>query len=254
MPSDSAIGTLALGATPLRVPQHLAVTMDGNGRWAQARGKPRTEGHRAGIAALRRLVEYCIRYEVAYVTVFSFSSENWSRPAEEVNFIFGLLKRFVLSDLESLIENNVRVRISGSREGLDKNILQLIDKAEKDTEANTGLTLIVAFNYGGKAELVNATRKLATAVRDGLMEVEDITEASISEALYLSDIPEPEVVLRTSGEQRFSNFLLWQAAYSELIFIDEYWPDFNEESFLRVLEEFGRRERRFGALRRDPNE
>lgn len=248
MPSDTAISSLATQTSSLRVPQHLAVTMDGNGRWAQARGKPRTDGHRAGIDALRRLIEYCIRYGVSYVTVFSFSSENWSRPAEEVNFIFGLLKRFVVSDLQKLRENNVRIRISGSREGLDASILQLIDKAEKDTAHNTGLTLVVAFNYGGKAEIVDAARKLALAVQNGEMDVSDITEASINQALYLKDIPEPEVVLRTSGEQRFSNFLLWQAAYSELVFIDDYWPDFNENSFVRALEEFSRRERRFGDI------
>lgn len=248
MPSDIVLGNLASTAPALRVPRHLAVTMDGNGRWAEARGKMRTEGHRAGIEALRRLVEYCIRYGVDYVTVFSFSSENWSRPAEEVNFIFGLLKRFVASDLERLVRNNVRIRVSGSREGLDRNILQLIDKAERDTAHNSGLTLIVAFNYGGKAELVGAARKLAAAVRDGTIAVEDITEEAVSQSLYLSDVPEPDVVLRTSGEQRFSNFLLWQAAYSELIFIDDYWPDFNEDSFLRVLGEYGRRERRFGGV------
>ena len=248
MPIKTATGNLAADTAQLRVPRHLAVTMDGNGRWAKMRGKPRTDGHRAGIDALRRLVEYCIRYSIDYVTVFSFSSENWSRPADEVNFIFGLLKRFVASDLQKLAENNVRIRISGSREGLEPNILQLIDKAEEETANNAGLNLIVAFNYGGKAELVNAARTLAKAVRDGVMDVNDITESSISEALYLNDVPEPEVVLRTSGEQRFSNFLLWQAAYSELIFIDEYWPDFNEESFLRVLEDFTRRERRFGGI------
>lgn len=248
MPSDTAIENLATDTQQLRVPRHLAVTMDGNGRWAAARGKPRTDGHRAGIDALRRLVEYCIRYGVSYVTVFSFSSENWSRPAEEINFIFGLLKRFVLSDLKKLSDNNVRIRISGAREGLDPSIRQLIEKAERDTADNTGLNLIVAFNYGGKAELVDATRKLALAVQQGKMDVSDINEESISNALYLNDVPEPEVVLRTSGEQRFSNFLLWQAAYSELVFIDDYWPDFNEDSFLRVLEDFSRRERRFGGI------
>lgn len=248
MPSKNAIGSLVADAPQLRVPRHLAVTMDGNGRWAQARGKPRTDGHRAGIESLRRLVEYCIRYGVSYVTVFSFSSENWSRPAEEINFIFGLLKRFVASDLQKLSDNNVRIRISGAREGLEPNIRQLIEKAESQTAHNTGLNLIVAFNYGGKAELVSATKKLAQAVRDGEMAIEDINETSISQALYLSDVPEPEVVVRTSGEQRFSNFLLWQAAYSELVFIDDYWPDFNENSFLRVLEDFSSRERRFGGI------
>lgn len=248
MPSESVIGNLADAAPALRVPRHLAVTMDGNGRWAQARGKNRTEGHRAGIDALRRLVECCVGYGVEYVTVFSFSSENWSRPPEEVNFIFGLLRRFVVSDLDNLVRQNVRVRIAGSRAGLDNNILQLIDQAEQKTKDNTGLTLVVAFNYGGKAELVHATRKLAQDVRDGLIAPEDITEETISQSLYLADVPEPDAVLRTSGEQRFSNFLLWQSAYAELIFVDDYWPDFNEDCFVRVLEEFGRRDRRFGGV------
>jgi len=248
MPNKNAIGNLATDALQLRVPRHLAVTMDGNGRWAQARGKPRTEGHRAGIDALRRLVEYCIRYGVSYVTVFSFSSENWSRPADEISFIFGLLKRFVASDLQKLSANNLRIRITGSRDGLDPTIRQLIEKAENETAKNTGLNLIVAFNYGGKAELVDAARALAKAVQSGEMDVADITEESITQALYLIDVPEPELVLRTSGEQRFSNFLLWQAAYSELVFIDDYWPDFNEDSFIRALEDYSGRERRFGGI------
>lgn len=248
MPRSSVTGNLVRETSALRVPRHLAVTMDGNGRWALERGKPRTEGHRAGADALRGLVEYCIRYGVEYLTVFSFSSENWSRPKEEVNFIFGLLRRFVAADLEKLVQNNVRIRIVGEREGLDSQIRQLIEKAEADTAHNDGLTLVVAFNYGGKAEIVNAVRCIARRVLNGELAPEDIEESTISEALYASDIPEPDVVLRTSGEQRFSNFLIWQAAYSELIFVDEYWPDFDEAIFVKVLEEYGRRERRFGGI------
>lgn len=248
MPTDSATGSLARDDSELRIPRHLAVTMDGNGRWAAARGKPRTDGHRAGTGALRGLVKLCIRYGVEYVTVFSFSSENWSRPRDEVNFILGLLRRFVASDLEDLVNNNVRIRVIGERDGLDGQILGLIKKAEADTHANTGLNLIIAFNYGGKSELTAAMRKLAQQVAAGQLSPDDITEDSISNALYAADVPEPDVVLRTSGEQRFSNFLLWQSAYAELVFIDDYWPDFNEDSFLRVLEEYGRRERRFGGV------
>ncbi len=249
MPSESATGNLARAASPTKVPRHLAVTMDGNGRWATSRGKRRTEGHRAGTDALRRLVEYCVRYGVDYLTVFSFSSENWRRPTEEVNFIFGLLRRFVSSDLNRLIRNNVRIRIIGERTGLDDQVLGLIRKAEDDTAHNTGLTLVVAFNYGGKTEIVSAVRRLAEQVKDGTLAPEDIGEADITRALYAADLPNPDVVLRTSGEQRFSNFLIWQAAYSELIFIDDYWPDFDEDSFVRVLEEYGRRERRFGDVK-----
>lgn len=248
MPTDSATAKLAGKDSPLRVPRHLAVTMDGNGRWAAARGKPRTEGHRAGIGALRELVKLCISYDVEYVTVFSFSSENWSRPRDEVNFILGLLRRFVSSDLDDLVRNNVRIRVIGEREGLDGQVRSLIEKAEADTATNTGLQLIIAFNYGGKSELAAAMRRLAEQVAAGTLEPSEITEATISGALYAADVPEPDVVLRTSGEQRFSNFLLWQSAYAELVFIDDYWPDFNEESFVRVLEEYGRRERRFGGV------
>ncbi len=248
MPRDSVTGSLAQEAPALRIPRHLAVTMDGNGRWAIARGKPRTEGHRAGTDSLRRLVEYAIRYGVSYLTVFSFSSENWSRPRDEVNFIFGLLRRFVSSDLDKLVRNNVRIRVVGERAGLDTQILQLINKAENDTASNDGLTLVVAFNYGGKAEIVNAVRGLARQVQAGTLDPDEITEDMISGALYAADIPAPDVVLRTSGEQRFSNFLLWQSAYSELVFIEENWPDFDEACFVRVLEDFGRRERRFGGV------
>lgn len=248
MPSDGVTGNLARETSMLKVPRHLAVTMDGNGRWAKARGKPRTEGHRAGTDALRRLVEFSIRYGVEYLTVFSFSSENWSRPKDEVNFIFGLLRHFVASDLAKLVRNNVRIRIIGERARLDDQILQLIEKAEADTLQNDGLTLVVAFNYSGKTELVSAMQRLAHQVQSGELAPDDIDEATISNALYASDIPEPDVVLRTSGEQRFSNFLIWQAAYSELVFIDTYWPDFNEASFIEVLEDYGRRERRFGGI------
>lgn len=247
MSSDAAIDAVTAGVT-LRVPRHLGVIMDGNGRWARARGKPRTEGHIAGVKALRRLVELCIRYDVKHLTVFSFSSENWSRPRDEVNFIFGLLRRFVASDLEQLYRNNVRVKIIGSRDNLDESLRRLIADAEVKTAANTGLDLIVAFNYGGKAELTEAMRRIARAVADGRLRPEDITEATIDHELYTAGLPDPDVIVRTSGEQRVSNFLLWQAAYSELVFVEENWPDFDESTFLRVLEEYGARERRFGGV------
>lgn len=248
MPNDSATGSLAPQRADLKIPRHLAVTMDGNGRWAKARGKARTEGHRAGIGALRKLVEFAISYGIDYLTVFSFSSENWTRPREEIDFIFGLMRRFIASDLERLVANNVRIRVIGERSGLDKQILKLIDKAETDTRSNDGLTLLVAFNYGGKPELVQAVRKIAKQAASGELSPADIDESTIQDALYAPDVPDPDLVLRTSGEQRFSNFLLWQSAYAELVFIDEYWPDFDEPAFIRVLEDFTRRERRFGAV------
>lgn len=247
MSSDPAVST-APDRLALRIPAHLGVIMDGNGRWARARGKPRTEGHLAGVKALRRLVELCINYGVQHLTVFSFSSENWRRPPEEVSFIFGLLHRFVASDLARLVANNVRIRIIGDRNSLDQALRRLIDDVERKTVGNTGLQLVIAFNYGGKAEITEATRQIARAVAAGLLDPEDITEHTVQAALYTAGLPDPDLIIRTSGERRFSNFLLWQAAYSELVFVEDNWPDFDEQTFLRVLEEYSMRERRFGAV------
>jgi undecaprenyl diphosphate synthase len=248
MSSDPATVQKPGHAPTLRIPGHIGVIMDGNGRWAKARGRPRTDGHAEGIKALRRLVELCIRYGVGHLTVFSFSSENWSRPADEINFIFGLLRRFVASDLERLIKNDVRVTIIGSREGLDPSLRRLIDDVELKTRANSGLKLIVAFNYGGKAEITDAVRRLARQVAEGRLAPEAITEQTVADELYTAGIPDPDIIIRTSGEQRFSNFLLWQSAYSELAFVERNWPDFDETTFLSVLEDYSARERRFGGV------
>jgi undecaprenyl diphosphate synthase len=248
MSSDPAITAEPAQRPRLRIPAHIGMIMDGNGRWAKARGKLRTEGHIEGVKALRNLVELCINYGVANLTVFSFSSENWTRPRDEIAFIFNLLRRFVASDLQKLIRNNVKVRIIGSRAELEPSLIRLIDDVEAKTAANTGLTLIVAFNYGGKAEITDATRIIAREVAAGRLNPEDITEKTIERALYTHGIPDPDLIIRTSGEQRISNFLLWQAAYSEFVFVDEYWPDFDEASFLRVLETFSLRDRRFGGI------
>jgi undecaprenyl diphosphate synthase len=247
MSVDTAVATLS-EKPGLKIPAHLAVIMDGNGRWAKARGKVRTEGHVEGVKALRRLVNLSIQYGVKHLTVFSFSSENWSRPRDEVNFIFGLLHRFVASDLATLIQNNVRVRIIGTRAGLDDALKRLIDEVQAKTARNTGLELIVAFNYGGKSELTEATKAIAQAVASGKLRVEDITEETVERALYTSGIPDPDLIIRTSGEQRVSNFLLWQGAYSELVFVEENWPDFGEQVFLRALDEYSSRSRRFGGI------
>jgi undecaprenyl diphosphate synthase len=248
MSTENAIQSRAASRPDLRIPAHIGVIMDGNGRWAQARGKPRTEGHVAGVRALRGIVEHCINYGVDHLTVFSFSSENWTRPKDEISFIFGLLRRFVASDLEKLHRNNVRVRIIGSREGLDDSLRRLIAEVEATTALNTGLQLQVAFNYGGKAEIAEAVRRIAGLVAAGRLKAEDITEETIGRALYTAGIPDPDIIIRTSGEQRISNFMLWQGAYSELVFVDENWPDFNEATFLRVLEEYSGRDRRFGGV------
>ncbi len=248
MAGDTAANVKPATGQGLRVPTHLAVIMDGNGRWAKQRGKKRTEGHVEGVKALRNLVELSINYGVSYLTVFSFSSENWTRPAEEISFIFGLLRRFVASDLQRLIRNNVRVRIIGSRKGLEASLVRLIDDVEAKTAQNTGMTLLVAFNYGAKAEIVEATQRLAVEVAAGRLAPAEISEAHIAGALFTAGIPDPELIIRTSGEQRLSNFLLWQAAYSEFVFVEENWPDFDEASFVRVLETYSLRDRRFGGI------
>lgn len=248
MASDPAVNVSPSPGSGLRIPVHLGMIMDGNGRWAQARGKRRTEGHVEGVKALRNLVELCITYGVSYLTVFSFSSENWTRPVDEVSFIFNLLRRFVASDLQRLIRNNVKVRIIGSREGLDPSLVRLIEDVEGKTAANTGLVLVVAFNYGGKTEIVDAVKALARRVAAGQLDPEKIDEAMIETSLYTAGIPDPDLIIRTSGEQRLSNFLLWQAAYSEFVFVPENWPDFDEASFLRVLEIYSLRDRRYGGI------
>lgn len=248
MASDPAVNVSPGPGSGLRIPVHLGMIMDGNGRWAQARGKRRTEGHVEGVKALRNLVELCITYGVSYLTVFSFSSENWTRPLDEVSFIFGLLRRFVASDLQRLIRNNVKVRVVGSRAGLEPSLVRLIEDVEAKTAANTGLVLVVAFNYGGKTEIVDAMKALARRAAAGELDPETIDESMVQSALYTAGIPDPDIIIRTSGEQRLSNFLLWQAAYSEFVFVPENWPDFDEASFLRVLEVYSLRDRRYGGI------
>jgi undecaprenyl diphosphate synthase len=248
MAGEPAASVEPATGTGLRIPTHLGVIMDGNGRWAKLRGKRRTEGHVEGVKSLRNLVELCINYGVGYLTVFSFSSENWTRPPDEISFIFNLLRRFVASDLQRLIRNNVRVRIIGIREGLDPSLVRLIDDVEAKTAQNTGLTLVVAFNYGGKAEIAAAVRRIARDVASGAVSPDAISEDMIASALWTAGLPDPDLIIRTSGEQRLSNFLLWQAAYAEFAFVEENWPDFDETCFVRVLETYSMRERRFGGI------
>jgi len=231
-----------------RIPRHVAIIMDGNGRWAARRGLPRVEGHRRGVEAVRRAVRLAGEAGVRYLTLYSFSAENWSRPAQEISDLMGLLKRFVRNDLAELHKNGVRVRIIGEREGLSADILATLDEAESLTRANSGLTLVVAFNYGGRQEIARAARALAAEVAAGRLAPEDITADRISATLDTRDIPDPDLVLRTSGEQRISNFLPWQTAYSELVFLPDLWPDFDREAFGAALAEYARRERRFGGL------
>jgi undecaprenyl diphosphate synthase len=229
-------------------PRHVAIIMDGNGRWAASRGLPRAEGHRRGVEALRRTVRAAGELGIGYITIFSFSSENWSRPVSEIRDLMGLLKRFIRHDLADLHKSNVRVRITGEREGLDADIARLLDEAEELTRGNSGLTLVVAFNYGARQEIARAVKHLAAEVAAGRLAVEDITPEAISARLDAPDVPDPDLVIRTSGEQRLSNFLLWQSAYSELVFLPIFWPDFDRAALEEAIAEYRRRERRFGGL------
>jgi undecaprenyl diphosphate synthase len=229
-------------------PAHVAIIMDGNGRWAKARGLPRLAGHRAGVEALRRAVRAAPDLGISYLTVYAFSSENWSRPKSEVSDLMGLLKIFIRRDLAELHQNGVRVRVIGDRHGLQPDIRSLLDEAESLTAGNDSLTLVIAFNYGGRDEIVRAARRLAQSVHEGKIAPQDISIERFAESLDTTDIPDPELVIRTSGEIRLSNFLLWQAAYSELVFLPCYWPDFNRDHLVEALQSYSRRERRFGGL------
>jgi undecaprenyl diphosphate synthase len=226
----------------------VAIIMDGNGRWAARRGLPRVEGHRRGVEAIRRAVRSAIDLGIRYLTVYSFSSENWRRPAQEVSDLMGLLKRFVRHDLADLHAQNVRVRIIGERDGLSPDIRVLLDEAEGLTRQNDGLTLVIAFNYGGRQEIARAVRTIAERVRAGTLDPAAIDAETIEAALDTSGIPDPDLVIRTSGEQRVSNFLTWQTAYSEFVFLPDFWPDFDHAAFKAALDEYCRRDRRFGGL------
>jgi len=230
------------------VPRHVAIIMDGNGRWAAAHGLPRAEGHRRGVEALRRVVRASHELGISYLTIFSFSSENWSRPATEIGDLFGLLRRFIRNDLASLHRDGVRVRIIGERAGLEPDICSLLNEAEELTQANSKLTLIVAFNYGSRQEIARAARQLARDVASGKLNPEDIDADLLGRELDAPDVPDPDLIIRTSGEQRLSNFLMWQAAYSELVFVPVHWPEFDKAALEGAIAEFAKRERRFGGL------
>ena len=233
---------------PGGAPRHVAIIMDGNGRWARARGLPRSAGHKAGVEAVRRTVRAASEMGIEVLTLYSFSSENWARPRSEVAYLFALLRRFIHRDVAELHAMGVRIRIIGEREGLEPDIVRLLEECENLTRANTGLTLVVAFNYGGRNEIAHAARRLAEEAAEGRLDPRDITKEHIGANLYAPDLPDPDLLIRTSDEKRLSNFLLWQAAYAELFFIKEYWPDFNGATLRAAIDEFIARERRFGGL------
>ena len=230
------------------MPEHVAIIMDGNGRWAKQRGLPRAMGHRKGVEAVRETVRAAGDAGIKYLTLFAFSSENWRRPEAEVSDLMGLLKAFIRRDLAELHSENVRIRIIGDRYTLRSDILDLLLEAEETTRNNTALTLVIAFNYGSRDEIARAMVSLAKDVEAGVLRAQDVTPALINARLDTAGIPDPDLIIRTSGEERLSNFLLWQAAYSEFIFVPEYWPDFGRELFYSALEKFAARDRRFGGL------
>ncbi|WP_082025790.1 isoprenyl transferase [Methyloceanibacter caenitepidi] len=221
--------------------------MDGNGRWAAERRLPRVEGHRRGVEAVRRAVEAAGDLGITHLTLFSFSSENWSRPAEEIKDLFGLLRRFIRRDLADLHKNGVRIRIIGSRTNLDADIQRMLDDAVELTKENTALNLTIAFNYGSRNEITRAATRFAEDVKAGVLAPGDMTEQLFGSYLDTDGLPDPDLLIRTSGELRLSNFLLWQLAYAEFVFVDTYWPDFNKTHFEDAIAEFQRRNRRFGG-------
>lgn len=232
----------------IEVPRHVAIIMDGNGRWASARGLPRGEGHRRGVEALRQTVRAAGDLGIAVLTIFSFSAENWSRPASEIRDLMGLLKRFIRNDLADLHRSGVRVRIIGERDDLDADLRRLLEEAEELTRENDSLTLVVAFNYGARQEIARAVRRMIRQAADGALDPSTINAETLGGFLDAADLPDPDLIIRTSGEQRLSNFLLWQAAYSELVFLPVYWPDFDRAALENAITEYRRRERRFGGL------
>jgi len=228
-------------------PRHVAIIMDGNGRWAAERRLPRIEGHRRGVEAVRRTVEAAGDLGITHLTLFSFSSENWSRPAEEIRDLFGLLRWFIRRDLADLHKNGVRIRLIGSRADLDNDIQSMLDDAVELTKENSALNLTIAFNYGSRNEIARAATRIAEDVKAGVLTPEEMTEELFGSYLDTDGLPDPDLLIRTSGELRLSNFLLWQLAYTEFVFVDTYWPDFNKTHFEEAIAEFQRRNRRFGG-------
>jgi undecaprenyl diphosphate synthase len=222
--------------------------MDGNGRWAKARGLPRTAGHRKGVEAVRRTVEAARELGIPYLTMFGFSSENWRRPEGEVFDLMQLLRFYLRSEIAELHKNGVRLRVIGDRAKLSGDIVTMIEKAEELTRNNTELNLIIALSYGARQEIVEATRQMVRDALEGRLSPEEITEESFSARLLTRDVPDPDLLVRTSGEQRISNFLLWQSAYTELVFVDTLWPDFTKRDLEDAIREFNRRDRRYGAV------
>ena len=239
---------MAVAQVKANLSRHVAIIMDGNGRWARKRHLPRQAGHVAGVNAVREIVRAATDVGLENLTLFAFSSENWKRPMTEVGALMGLFRLYFRNDMDEIVARGARVRIIGSRTRVDADIRGMIEDAERRTLGNTGLNLTFAFDYGGQEEIAAAARELARAAAEGRLDPETITPELLSSRLFTSGLPEPDLVIRTSGERRLSNFLLWQSAYAELLFVDTLWPDFGRKEFMDALEQFSQRERRFGAL------
>jgi undecaprenyl diphosphate synthase len=237
------------GLTPERLPHHVAVIMDGNGRWAQQRGQPRIEGHRRGVVTVRSTVEECCRLGIGQLTLYCLSIENWKRPKLELDFLMELLHQYLLAERAEIMEQNIRFSTIGRREELPDKVLEAIDENIRMSANNTGMVLCLAINYGGRAEVVDAVKSIAREVRSGRLDPNAIDEATLTDAMYTAGMPDPDLLIRTAGEMRVSNFLLWQISYAELLVTEKCWPDFDRAELHAALRGYGERERRFGGLK-----
>jgi len=235
--------------SPDKMPRHVAIIMDGNGRWAKSLGKPRLYGHQQGAEALRRAIRAAIELKIPYLTVWAFSTENWSRPPQEITGLMTLMKTLLPKELGNFNKNNIRLRVAGLRDKLSPDLIQIIDQAVESTQNNTGLTLTIAFNYGGRADILQAAQRIASAVHEGTLKPQEVTEDLFSNYLLTADIPDPDLIIRSAPDYRLSNFMMWQGAYAELVFLETYWPDFDKTIMINALQEYQKRERRFGGLK-----
>ncbi len=238
----------ALGIAPDRLPRHIAIIMDGNGRWAKQQGWPRIRGHECGAKNVRRVVTHCARLGIEALTLYSFSTENWKRPKDEVDFLMDLYVRYLIAERSTIMDNNVRFLHVGRREGLPEKVLAEMDRTTEMSHDNTGLRLCLALNYGSRDELIDAIREIAKDVRAGKLSLHEIDEQLISNSLYTAGLPDPDLLIRTANERRVSNFLLWQISYAELYVCDKPWPEFQEEELNAAIRDFATRERRFGDV------
>lgn len=248
-PHDPAAYAASVGLDPAKLPRHVAIIMDGNGRWARAQGKERVEGHARGAKSVDEVTEECCRLGIGQLTLYCLSSENWKRPKPEIDFLMALLKQYLLGEREKILARDIRFAVIGRREGLPDEVLAEIDENERLTRGNTGLTLCLAINYGSRAEIVDAVRAIAGRVGSGELAPEQIDEATISDSLYTAGMPDPDLLVRTAGEMRVSNYLLWQISYAELWVTPKFWPEFDTALLREALRDYARRERRFGGLK-----